>query len=236
MKLKHYFFSVSCRLYWTSATGRNLLLPFLVYFNVIYGDHFCILSFFHVLGFLTTEDELAPGNQGLKDQIAALQWVQDNIEYFNGDPSKVTIFGQSAGGASVGLLSTSPQAAGQYGVDSLMKGRDYYLYQSIYHTQWGHCSRHQHWSWTCYTLIDHFVNHRLKGRTRPINTSLCHIRYFAGCVWGISFLCLFILHFFALLHFYTLNCVSFLFVFLFFVCILCMFILFTLFCIWIFTL
>nr|ASM90853.1 putative juvenile hormone esterase 2 [Colaphellus bowringi] len=51
-------------------------------------------------GFLTTGDTVIPGNYGLKDQLLALQWVRDNIKYFGGDPEKVTIFGQSAGGAS----------------------------------------------------------------------------------------------------------------------------------------
>ncbi|ROT81523.1 JHE-like carboxylesterase 1 [Penaeus vannamei] len=52
------------------------------------------------LGFLSTEDEELPGNLGLKDQTLALRWVQDNIRKFGGDPEKVTIFGESAGGAS----------------------------------------------------------------------------------------------------------------------------------------
>ncbi|XP_076275439.1 juvenile hormone esterase-like [Rhynchophorus ferrugineus] len=53
-------------------------------------------------GFLATEDGLISGNAGLKDQAAAIQWVHDHIELFGGDPEKVTIFGQSAGGSSVG--------------------------------------------------------------------------------------------------------------------------------------
>ncbi|XP_072021099.1 acetylcholinesterase-like [Amphiura filiformis] len=59
-------------------------------------------------GFLTTGDDSAPGNYGVLDQVMALEWVQDNIQAFGGDPNQVTIFGQSAGGASVGLHLMSP--------------------------------------------------------------------------------------------------------------------------------
>ena len=53
-------------------------------------------------------------NFGLLDQVAALEWVQDNIEGFGGDPDNVTIFGQSAGGMSVNALMTSPAADGLF--------------------------------------------------------------------------------------------------------------------------
>lgn len=59
------------------------------------------------------EDDIASGNQGLKDQVMALYWIKSNIKNFGGDPNNVTIFGESAGGASVHYLAISPLAKGQ---------------------------------------------------------------------------------------------------------------------------
>ncbi|XP_067207617.1 carboxylic ester hydrolase isoform X2 [Linepithema humile] len=66
------------------------------------------------LGFLSTEDLECPGNLGLKDQQQALRWVQENIAHFGGDPNRVTIFGNSAGGASVHYHMVSPLSEGLF--------------------------------------------------------------------------------------------------------------------------
>jgi para-nitrobenzyl esterase len=64
---------------------------------------------------LTAENPKGPlGNYGLMDQIAALEWVRDNIKEFGGDPKNVTIFGESAGAISINYLMLAPQAKGLY--------------------------------------------------------------------------------------------------------------------------
>ncbi|MGE0531352.1 MAG: carboxylesterase/lipase family protein [Hyphomonadaceae bacterium] len=63
-------------------------------------------------GFLPIEG--APTNLGLRDQIFALRWVQDNISAFGGDPGNVTVFGESAGAMSVANLVASPLAKGLF--------------------------------------------------------------------------------------------------------------------------
>lgn len=72
-----------------------------------------------VLGFLNLNERTkgkipSTGNEGLQDQIAALKWVRDNIAGFGGDPDNVTVFGESAGGMSIGCLLNLPEARGLF--------------------------------------------------------------------------------------------------------------------------
>ncbi|XP_029687936.1 carboxylesterase 3 isoform X2 [Takifugu rubripes] len=67
-----------------------------------------------ILGFLSTGDDHAKGNWGLLDQLAALRWVQENIEAFGGDPQAVTIAGESGGAISASILTLSPKAEGLF--------------------------------------------------------------------------------------------------------------------------
>ncbi|MFI5686710.1 carboxylesterase/lipase family protein [Streptomyces sp. NPDC051636] len=66
-----------------------------------------------VEGFASLEG--APANRGLLDQVAALEWVRDNIAAFGGDPGQVTVMGESAGAGSVASLLAMPRAKGLFG-------------------------------------------------------------------------------------------------------------------------
>jgi carboxylesterase type B len=90
------------------------------------------------LGFLALDDAVANGNYGLQDQITALEWVRRNIHNFGGDPDRITIFGQSAGAASVRALLASPKAKGKFAGAIMMSslggtnyGESYSKYYSI---------------------------------------------------------------------------------------------------------
>ena len=119
---------------WTAAQTRSEMRPVMVW---IYGGGFefggsadptydggklaqegvVMVSFnyrLNVFGFLALpelDEEGSPsGNFGLQDQLAVLRWVKAHIAAFGGDPENVTIFGESAGAMSVGLLMSSPLA------------------------------------------------------------------------------------------------------------------------------
>lgn len=113
-----------------TATGSSL--PVMVFFHgggfqcgsgigAFYGpDHMLDEDVIYVganyrlgpLGFLSTENAAATGNFGLKDQVMVLEWIRDHIGRFGGDAGRVTIFGESAGGASVTYHMMSPLSKG----------------------------------------------------------------------------------------------------------------------------
>ncbi|XP_016325035.1 fatty acyl-CoA hydrolase precursor, medium chain isoform X2 [Sinocyclocheilus anshuiensis] len=120
-------------IYTPSKPGDNSKLPVMVWIHgggfsaasasifdglvlAAYQDVVVVLIQYRLglLGFFSTGDERAPGNYGFLDQVAALQWVQENIDSFGGDPGSVTIFGGSAGGISVSTLILSPLASGLF--------------------------------------------------------------------------------------------------------------------------
>jgi para-nitrobenzyl esterase len=123
---------------WTPAKSATERLPVLVYYyggGFIAGDgseprydgeamarrgivaltvnyRLGVFGFFAHPELTKESPQHASGNQGLLDQVAALQWVQRNIAAFGGDPSRVTIAGESAGSISVSVLMASPLSKG----------------------------------------------------------------------------------------------------------------------------
>ncbi|XP_068985409.1 carboxylic ester hydrolase-like isoform X3 [Bombus flavifrons] len=68
----------------------------------------------NILGFFATATKHNPGNNGLKDIVMALRWVQENIRCFNGDPNIVTLWGHSAGASAVHLLAVTNKTEGLF--------------------------------------------------------------------------------------------------------------------------
>jgi len=73
-------------------------------------------------GFMTMNDETAPANVGLRDQVKAILWIRENVEEFGGNKDKVTIMGQSAGGFSASALMLSPYSEGLFNNVILLSG------------------------------------------------------------------------------------------------------------------
>jgi para-nitrobenzyl esterase len=91
------------------------------------------------LGFLNLNEVTkgkipATGNEGLLDQVFALEWVRDNISRFGGDPRNVTIFGESAGAMSIGVLLAMPKARGLFHRAILQSGAAHHVH-SLEHAE-----------------------------------------------------------------------------------------------------
>ncbi|KAJ0174243.1 hypothetical protein K1T71_010389 [Dendrolimus kikuchii] len=74
------------------------------------------------LGFLYFEDDVIPGNNGIKDVVLALKWIQINIIKFGGDPFKITLMGNTGGATVVDILLNSPKAKGLFSAAILQSG------------------------------------------------------------------------------------------------------------------
>ena len=74
------------------------------------------------LGWFAATEHGIPGNNGLRDQILALEWVRDNIDRFGGDPDRVMIFGESAGAVNTCALVGAPAAAGLFSAAIVQSG------------------------------------------------------------------------------------------------------------------
>ena len=77
-------------------------------------SHLYLNIWYALIGFYGDRDEGIEGNNGLLDQVKAMKWINDNIEFFNGDPSHVTIYGHSAGAANVGMHLVSDHTKGNF--------------------------------------------------------------------------------------------------------------------------
>ncbi|CAK1584385.1 unnamed protein product [Parnassius mnemosyne] len=75
-----------------------------------------------LFGYLTTEDENIPGNNGLRDFILGLQWVKDNIKHFGGDPNRVTLMGNRGGAVLADILLYSHKAKNLFSAVILQSG------------------------------------------------------------------------------------------------------------------
>jgi para-nitrobenzyl esterase len=93
-------------------SGEQLAQKGVVFVSIAY--RLGALGFLAHPGLSAESSQHVSGNYGLLDMIAALQWIKENIAAFGGDPNKVTIFGESAGGIAVSQLCASPLAKGLF--------------------------------------------------------------------------------------------------------------------------
>jgi para-nitrobenzyl esterase len=121
------------------TTGSSREIPHLGEALVKQGD-IIFVNFNYRLGTLGYLDFSRYGfesNLGLRDQVAALEWVRDNIRAFGGDPDNVTVFGESAGGNAITTLLTVPAAAGLFARAIVESAAPEAVYPSALTEQWG---------------------------------------------------------------------------------------------------
>lgn len=97
---------------WGPEGGKSVVRKGVIFVSINY--RLGIFGFFAHPELSADAPDHAGGNQGFRDQIAALQWVKRNIAAFGGDPHQVTIAGESAGASSVSALTISPLASGLF--------------------------------------------------------------------------------------------------------------------------
>ena len=97
---------------WGPEGGKSIVQKGVILVSINY--RLGVLGFFAHPELAAESPDHAAGNQGFRDQIAALQWVKRNIAAFGGDPNRITIAGESAGGSSVAALTVSPLAKGLF--------------------------------------------------------------------------------------------------------------------------
>uniref|UniRef100_A0A1A9W1E0 Carboxylic ester hydrolase n=1 Tax=Glossina brevipalpis TaxID=37001 RepID=A0A1A9W1E0_9MUSC len=118
--------------------SRNLYSPdYIMMENVVLVNISYRLG---ALGFLCLDDPNCevPGNAGLKDQLLALKWVKANCHFFGGDPNNITVFGESAGGASTHYMMLTEKAKGLFHKAVIMSGSALASWANVSKMEWAY--------------------------------------------------------------------------------------------------
>lgn len=117
--------------------------------------------------------KIMKGNVGMWDQVLALKWIKENARKFGGDPEKITLFGESAGGSAVNLLMLSPETQGIAKRGIIQSG--------TLNAPWSHMEADRALAISLSLLDDCSCN------TSRVEVRVCLIRYFylisIGCVY-----------------------------------------------------
>lgn len=111
-------------------------------------------------------EEGTTGNYALQDQRLALEWVARNIASFGGDPSRVTLSGESAGAMSVAFHLASPKSAPLFSSAIIMSGND-----DSMELGWVEISRELQATMSCTSLLTHFLIDSLNAKGKGLSTT-----------------------------------------------------------------